>query len=114
MTDEVILSAKEVADIKAEAKAEGRAEERARVKAIVRSDAANGKRKAAVAIALDTDLDAAQASAVLASSPTDVASSGFGGRDPFAEMTARRGSCGSPWGAVHDQTAETLGLRKAH
>ena len=57
----------------ATARAEGAAAERARIASIVRDEAAEGREKQAMALALDTDLEAAQAVKVLGVAPKEVA-----------------------------------------
>jgi ClpP class serine protease len=64
-----------IAAARAEGRAEGVAAERARIGAIVRSEAAEGRGKQAMALALDTDLDAEQAAKVLGVAPTETAAS---------------------------------------
>lgn len=88
---------------------------RARVAAIMRSDAAKGCEKQALAIALDTDMDPIQANAVLATSPVEGASRYASARDPFAEIQRRSQNgggkvAGAGWDGVHAEIVREFGF----
>jgi signal peptide peptidase SppA len=113
--DEVILSAAEVKQMQASA----RADEKGRITAILRSDAAKGRANQALALALDTDMAAEQAIAVLAAGPVETQSAAslaarmveqptFGGPDIVKEPAEP----GAAWGGVHDATAKRMGFRQ--
>jgi len=116
--DEVILSAEELRGVRAEANKAGATAERARMNAIVRSEAAKGREKQALTMALDTDMTAEQATAVLAVSPVEAASGlslavrmkeepSVGGPDAVKQPAAP-GAC---WDDVHAATAKQMGLK---
>ncbi len=117
--DEVILSADELKGVKAEAGKAGAAAERERIKAIVRADAAKGREKQALAMALDTGMTAEQAVAVLAAAPQESApplslaarmseQPAFGGPGPVAQAVEP----GAAWDDVHAKTAQRMGLTR--
>ena len=116
--DEVIFTAAEHQANLAGANKAGADAERARMNAIVRSEAAKGREKQALAMALDTDMTAEQATAVLAVSPVEAASGlslaarmkeepTLGGPEPVKQAAAT-GSC---WDDVHAATAKQMGLK---
>ena len=116
--DEVIFTAAEHQANLAGANKAGADAERARMNAIVRSEAAKGREKQALAMALDTDMTAEQATAVLAVSPVEAASGlslaarmkeepTLGGPEPVKQAAAP-GSC---WDDVHAATAKQMGLK---
>ena len=116
--DEVILSAAELKGVKDEASKTGADAEQTRVKAIMRSEAAKGRERQALAIALDTDLTAEQAAVVLAAAPQDGTSPlslaarmkeepSVGGPDVVKEPAA----AGAGWDDIHAKTAKRMGLK---
>ena len=111
--DDTIMTRQELAQMKAAAKAEGRREERARIRAISGSEAAKGREKQAIALALDTGLEPAEAVAVLAAAPTEGTSalSLATRQDGIWAAPKARGACGSAWDGVHEQTAKSLGMK---
>lgn len=83
----------------ATARAEGAAAERARIASIVRDEAAEGREKQAMALALDTDLEAAQAVKVLGVAPKEVAARSA------TPSIAERAAAEREFGSTHPEPA---------